>query len=269
MTILHFILPLVVVAGIFTALMMYVAPREVRTIFKREIRSFFTSPIAYVCVVIFLLISNGISFWFGGVLERGEADLMLSYFQYLPWYFIILAPIVGMRLWSEEQRLGTMELILTMPIAPWQAILGKYLAASVVLFTMLALSFPIVLTMNYLGDPDNGVILSGFVASYLVSLTFLAITSVFSAITRSQIVSVLISVVLCLFFWLIGLEPVISTAVNLGGSIIGELTESISMLSHFNELAKGILGTRDLIYFFTFIAFCLFSTSVVLKLKRS
>ena len=268
---LYFALPTIVVSGVFLALLNFAAPDSVRTIFKREVKSYFMSPIAYVCVVTFLLISNGISFWFGGVLERGEADLYLSYFQYLPWYFIVVAPAVGMRLWSEEQRLGTMELILTMPIAPWQAIVGKYLAASVVIFAMLVLSFPIVLTVNYLGSPDNGVILAGFVASLMVALSFLAITSLVSAFTRSQIVALLISIGICLLAWLGGLQPVADTFQQGPGPwpVIGKFVTGMSVLTHFNELSKGILVSRDLVFFLSFIVFCLFGTSVGLRLNRS
>lgn len=267
----YFVLPAVVVSGVFLVLLKLVAPSAIRTVFKREVKSYFMSPIAYVCVVTFLLISNGISFWFGGVLERGEADLYMSYFQYLPWYFVVVAPAVGMRLWSEEQRLGTMELILTMPIAPWQAIVGKYLAASVVLFSMLVLSFPIVLTVNYLGSPDNGVILAGFVASLLVALSFLSITSMVSAFTRSQIVALLISIGLCLFVWLVGLQPVSDTLLKLFPSLpwIAGFVSGLSVLTHFNELSKGILVSRDLVFFLSFIVFCLFGTAVGLRLNRS
>jgi ABC-2 type transport system permease protein len=251
-----------------------VFPREVRTIFKRELKAYFNSPIAYVCVVIFLLISNGITFWFGNLLEGGEASLYMSYFQYLPWYFVVVAPAVGMRLWSEEQRLGTMELMLTMPIAPWHAIVGKYLAASIVIFAMLVLSFPIVWVINYLGNPDNGVILAGFVATFLTALCFLAVTSVVSAFTRSQIVALLISIGLCLVLWLGGLQPVSAAVGSLkGGWLVFwpalKFVNVIGVLPHFMELAKGVLGFRDIVFFLTFIGFCLFSTAVVLRVKRA
>ncbi|MCB1231515.1 MAG: ABC transporter permease subunit [Verrucomicrobiae bacterium] len=271
---LNFAIPTVIVAAIFIALLLFVLPREVRTIFKREVKSYFNSPIAYVCVFIFLVISNGITFWFGGLLESGEASLYISYFQYLPWYFVVVAPAVGMRLWSEEQRLGTMELMLTMPIAPWHAIVGKYLAASVVIFAMLVLSFPIVWVINYLGNPDNGVIMAGFVASFLTALCFLAVTSVVSAFTRSQIVALLISIGLCLLLWLGGLQPVSQAVASLKGGWLFvwpflKFINIIGIIPHFSELAKGVLGLRDIIFFLSFIAFCLFSTAVVLRVKRA
>lgn len=270
----HFAIPTVIVSALFIAVLLFALPREVRTVFKREVKSYFNSPIAYVCVVIFLLISNGITFWFGGLLEGGEAALYIPYFQYLPWYFIVIAPAVGMRLWSEEQRLGTMELMLTMPIAPWHAIVGKYLAAAVVIFAMLVLSFPIVWVINYLGDPDNGVILSGFVATFLTALCFLAVTSAVSAFTRSQIVALLVSIGICLVLWLGGLQPVSAAVDSLkGGALVAwpflKFITSIGILPHFSELAKGVLGLGDIVFFVTFIAFCLFSTAVVLRVKRA
>jgi ABC-2 type transport system permease protein len=272
--ILAFAIPTAVVAAVFVGILNFALPREVRTIFKRELKSYFTSPIAYVLFVVFLGISNAISFFFTGVLEGGEADLFLPYFQYLPWYLILIAPAVGMRLWSEEQRLGTMELMLTMPLAPWHAILGKYLAAAVVLFVMLVLSFPIVWTINFLGEPDNGVIMAGFVATFFVALCFLAVTSVISAITRSQLVALLVSVAICLVLWLGGLPQVSEMLMNLKGGWLAAwpvlaLVNAVGVMPHFTELATGKLAARDLTFFVTFIAFCLFATSVAIRLKRA
>jgi ABC-2 type transport system permease protein len=272
--ILAFAIPTAVVAAVFIGILNFALPREVRTIFKRELKSYFTSPIAYVLFVVFLGISNAISFFFTGVLEGGEADLFLPYFQYLPWYLILIAPAVGMRLWSEEQRLGTMELMLTMPLAPWHAILGKYLAAAVVLFVMLVLSFPIVWTINFLGEPDNGVIMAGFVATYFTALCFLAVTSVISAITRSQLVALLVSVAICLVLWLGGLPQVSEMLMNLKGGWIAAwpvlaLVNAVGVMPHFTELATGKLAARDIAFFLTFVAFCLFATSVAIRLKRA
>jgi ABC-2 type transport system permease protein len=271
---LDFALPTLILSALFVGIVFFVLPREVRTIFKRELKSYFTSPIAYVLFVVFLGISNTLSFFFTGVLEGGEADLFLPYFQYLPWYLVLIAPAVGMRLWSEEQRLGTMELMLTMPLAPWHAILGKFLAAAVVLFGMLVLSFPIVWTINYLGDPDNGVIMSGFVATFFVALCFLAVTSVISAITRSQLVALLVSVAICMMLWLGGLPHLSELLMNLkGGWLVFwpalKLVNVIGVMPHFTELAKGVLGLRDVVFFLSFIAFCLFATSVAIRLKRA
>lgn len=271
---LHFGIPTVIISAIFIALMMFAMPREVRTVFKRELKAYFLSPIAYVCVVVFLLASNGLAFFFGQILEAGEANLTRSYFTFVPWCFIFIAPAVGMRLWSEEQRLGTMELLLTMPVAPWHAIIGKYLAAAVVIFAMLALSFSIVVVMNFLGNPDNGVIMAGFVASFLVGLCFLAIASAVSAFTRSQIVALLISIFICLVLYLGGWPPIANALPTLKGAAlifwpILKLFNALSVTPHFEELSKGILGLRDIIFFLTFIGFCLFLTAVVIRVKRA
>ena len=243
---------------------------NIKTIFKRELKSFFQSPIAYVCIVIFLLISSALAFLFGGLIERGEASLTDSFFTFHPWIFMIVAPAVGMRLWSEEQRLGTIELILTMPIATWQAILGKYLAAAVVMFVAIFLTFPVVITINYLGNPDNGVIFSGYIGSYLLALSCLGITSVVSAFTRNQVVCLLTSVTICLFIVLAGYPPVTQFLLNLpGGTMLSNTVAAFSLMAHYTEFTKGIFVLRDVLFFGSFIAFCLFVTAVVLRSKRA
>lgn len=246
------------------------AGQNIKTIFKRELKSFFQSPIAYVCIVIFLLISSALAFLFGGLIEGGEASLTGSFFTFHPWIFMIVAPAVGMRLWSEEQRQGTIELMLTMPIAPWHAIVGKFLAASVVLFLALGLTFPVVITVNYLGSPDNGVIFSGYVGSFLLALSCLGVTSVVSAFTRNQVVCLLVSVGVCLFIVLAGYPPVTQFFVDLtDGGMLADTVASFSVMTHFVEFTKGVLVSRDIIFFASFIAFCLFVTSVVLRAKRA
>ncbi|MFV1995169.1 MAG: ABC transporter permease [Verrucomicrobiales bacterium] len=244
--------------------------QKTMTIYRRELKSYFQSPIAYVCIVIFLLVAQALAFLFGGLIERGEASLTDSFFTFLPWIFMIVAPAVGMRLWSEEQRQGTMELILTMPIAPWQAILGKFLAAAVVLLVAIALTFPVVLTINYLGDPDNGAILCGYLGSYFLALSCLAVTSVVSAFTRNQVVCLLVSVSICLFIVMAGFPPVTRFLGNLpGGASLVDVVASFSVMSHFIESTKGVLVSRDVVFFLSFIFFCLFSTAVVLRMKRA
>lgn len=272
--IVHYLIPALIIAGAFWALLTYVMPREIRTIFKREFTGYFNSPIAYVLFVVFLGLSNGMSFFFFGVLESQEASLTYTYFQYMPLFLALIVPAVGMRIWSEEQRQGTMELMLTMPLAPWHAIVGKYLAAAAVIFLMLVLSFPIVWTINYLGSPDNGVIFTGFVATFLVALCFLSVTSVFSALSRNQLVAFLISFAICIVIYLAGFPQVSNILMNLkGGALILwpllKLLNSIGVMPHFTELAKGVLGIRDIVFFLTFVAFCLFATSVAIRMRRA
>lgn len=270
----NFLIPAALVAAAFWAVMKYALPREVRTIFKREFKGYFNSPIAYVLFVVFLGLSNGMSFFFFGVLESQEASLTYTYFQYMPLYLALIVPAVGMRIWSEEQRQGTMELMLTMPLAPWHAIVGKYLAAAAVIFLMLVLSFPIVWTINYLGSPDNGVIFTGFVATFFVALCYLAVTSVLSALSRSQLVAFLISFAICIVIYLAGFPQVSNMLMNLkGGAIVLwpllKLLNAIGVMPHFTELAKGVLGFRDVVFFTTFVLFCLFATSVAIRMRRA
>ena len=268
--ILQYLVPAAIIAVVFS-LVLFLLPREVRTIFKRELKAYFTSPIAYVLFVVFLGISNGLAFFFFKVLESGEADIFGPFFQWLPWYFVIIIPAVGMRLWSEEQRLGTMELVFTMPIAPWHAIVGKYLAAAVIVFLMLVLTCPIVWTVNYLGNPDNGVIFSGYVASLMLALSFLAVTSAVSAFTRSQIVAYLISLVIALVMVLGSFPDVVDLTMNLSGigGFLAGLINKIGVWLHFSEMAKGNFQIRDFVFFLSIIGFSLFATAVALRVKRS
>lgn len=270
----NFFIPSALIAGAFWAVMKFLLPREIRTIFMREFYGYFNSPIAYVLFVVFLGLSNGMSFFFFGVLESQEASLTFTYFQYMPLYLALIVPAVGMRIWSEEQRQGTMELLLTMPLAPWHAIVGKFLAASAVIFLMLVLSFPIVWTINYLGNPDNGVIFTGFVATFFVALCYLSVTSVMSAISRSQLVAFLVSFAICIVIYLAGFPQVSNILMNLKGLgvllyPILKLLNSIGVMPHFTELAKGVLGFRDIVFFATFVGFCLFATSVAIRMRRA
>src|SRR5215831_6768320 len=173
---------------------------NIKTITKRELGAYFSSPLAYVFIVIFLLLCGFFTFMVGGFFERGEASLSASFFLWHPWFYLFLVPAVGMRFWAEERRVGTIELLLTMPITTWQAIVGKFLASWLFLGLALILTFPIVITVNYLGSPDNGVILCGFIGSWLMSGAYLAISCITSAMTRNQVVSFIVSVVICLFF---------------------------------------------------------------------
>ena len=167
---------------------------NVRAIMKRELAGYFTSPVAYVFLVIFLLLTGFFTFTVGNFFERGEASLV-SFFTWHPWLFLFLVPAVGMRLWSEERRLGTLELLLTMPVTSWQAITAKFLASWVFLALALALTFPVVITVNVLGSPDNGVILSSYLGSWLMAGSFLAIGSCMSALTRNQVIAFILTVV--------------------------------------------------------------------------
>ncbi len=237
---------------------------------KRELSGYFNSPVAYVFIVIFVLFANFFSFMLGGLFERGQANLE-AFFTWHPWLFMVFVPAVGMRLWAEERRLGTLELLLTMPITSWQAIVGKFVASWIFLGLSLLLTFPIVFTVNYLGDPDNGVIFAGYVGSFLMAGAFLAITCATSALTRSQVVSFIVSVVICFGLVLAGFEP----AVNFMRSVAGfsdrlvDVVASFSVMTHFMNFQKGVLVIGDLVFFFSVILFSLFSTAVILRNLRT
>lgn len=248
---------------------MNVALANIVTIAKRELGGYFASPVAYVFIVIFLLLVGFFTFMVGGFFERGEASL-ISFFLWHPWLYLFLVPAVGMRLWSEERRLGTMELLLTMPITAWQAIVGKFLASWLFLALALFLTFPIAMTANYLGDPDNGVILCGYVGSVLLAGGYLAIGCMTSAMTRNQVISFILSVVICLFLILAGWPPVTRILEVLFESPrLVEAVAAFSVMTHFESFHRGVLDTRDIVFFLAMIAFSLFSTGVIIRGLRS
>src|SRR6516164_216817 len=242
---------------------------NITTIAKRELVAYFTSPVAYVFIVIFLLLNGFFMFMVGGFFERGQASLANSFFVWHPWFYLFLVPAVGMRLWAEERRVGTLELLLTMPITTWQAIVGKFLASWLFLGVALLLTFPIVITVNYLGTPDNGTILCGYIGSWLMAGAYLAISCITSAMTRNQVVSFIISVVICLFFILAGFPPIIRLLEGWASTWLVDTIASFSVITHFAGFQKGVLDSRDVLFFLSLIGFSLFTTSVVLRGHRA
>jgi ABC-2 type transport system permease protein len=245
------------------------AVANIKTITKRELSGYFSSPVAYVFIVIFLLLVGFFTFMLGFFFERGEASLRDSFFLWHPWLYLFLVPAVGMRLWSEERRQGTMELLLTMPITSWQAIVGKFLASWIFLALALALTFPVVITVNYLGRPDNGVIFCAYVGSVLLAGAYLAISCITSAMTRNQVISFILSVVICLFLILAGWPPVTRMIENLSeGSRLVDAVAAFSVMTHFDGFQRGVIGTRDVVFFLAMIGFSLFTTSVIIRAHR-
>lgn len=238
--------------------------QNVWTVAKRELIGYFNSPVAYVFIVIFLLLNGFFTFMLGGFFERGEANLN-SFFTWHPWLYLFLVPAVGMRLWAEERRVGTLELLLTMPIAPWEAILGKFLASWAFLALSLALTFPVVITVGYLGHPDYGSILTGYLGSLLLAGSYLAVTIMTSALTRNQVISLILSVVICFFLILAGWQPVTDLLVNWLPEWFVTTVASLSVMPHFTNFAKGLIDLRALTFFGSVIAFCLFLNGVILR----
>jgi ABC-2 type transport system permease protein len=242
--------------------------KPIITIARRELSGYFASPVAFVFIVIFLLLSGFFTFMVAGFFERGQANLE-TFFAWHPWLYLFLVPAVGMRMWSEERRLGTIELLLTMPVTPWQAIVGKFIAAWAVIGIALGLTFPVWVTVNYLGNPDNGVIFASYLGSFLMGGAYLAITAMTSATTRNQVVAFIVSVVLALFLILAGYPPVTNLLVGWAKPWLVEGIAAFSVMTHFESIQKGVLDTRDVFYFLSLIVFSLFTTSVIVRAHRA
>jgi ABC-2 type transport system permease protein len=238
------------------------------TIVKRELSSYFSSPVAYVFLVIFLLLTGFFTFTAGNFFERGEASLA-AFFGWHPWVYLILVPAAGMRLWAEERRSGTLELLLTMPVATWQAIVAKFLASWIFLAVALALTFPAVITVNVLGDPDNGMIVAGYVGSLLLAGAYLAISCMTSAMTRNQVVAFILAVVLCLFLILAGFNPVTDLMVRWASPAVIDTVAAFSVITHFDAFQRGVIDTRNLFFFLSVIGFALFATGVIIRGHRA
>ena len=242
--------------------------RAIWTIMKRELGSYFSSPVAYVFLVIFLLLTGFFTFTAGNFFERGEASLS-AFFGWHPWVYLVLVPAVGMRLWAEERRSGTLELLLTMPVAPWQAIVAKFLASWAFLAVALALTFPAVITVNVLGDPDNGMIVAGYLGSFLLAGAYLAISCMTSAMTRNQVVAFILSLVLCLFLILAGFNPVTDLLVRWASPAVVDTVAAFSVITHFDGFQRGVIDTRNLFFFLSVIGFALFATGVIIRGHRA
>jgi ABC-2 type transport system permease protein len=208
------------------------------------------------------------TFFLGGFYERGQADLA-PFFNYHPWLYLFLMPALSMRLWAEERKSGTIELLMTLPITPWQAVIGKYLAAWAVAGLALVLTYPVWITVNYLGDPDNGAILAGYIGSFLVAGGLLAIGACFSAATRNQVIAFIVTVVACFAFLLSGFALVLNAFQGWAPQPVIDAVASLSFLTHFGSIAKGVIDIRDLLYFATVIAVWLIATAIVLDMKKA
>ncbi len=240
----------------------------INTLVRRELSSYFATPVAYVFIVIFLILSAAFTFQLGYFFERGQADLK-PFFDFHPWLYLFLIPAVSMRLWAEERHTGSIELLLTLPVTLWQAVIGKFLAAWLFIGVALLLTFPIWITVNYLGDPDNGVIVASYLGSWLMGGGFLAIGSCVSAATRSQVVAFIISICLCLTMLLAGHRLVLDFfAAGLPQWLV-DTVASISFLTHFESISKGVVDFRDLLFFGLLIGLFLYATTVVIEMKKA
>jgi len=239
----------------------------IRTVFTREFASYFSTPVAYVFLVIYLIMQGLFTFYVGHFYQREQADLV-SFFAYQPWLYLFLMPAIAMRLWAEERRSGTFELLLTLPIPMGATVIGKYLAA--VAFAAVALLFtvPIWITVNWLGSPDNGVIVTGYVGSLLLASAYLAIGAAMSATTKNQVVAFILSVAVCFLFLVSGLPMVLDAFSGWAGHQIVLMIANLSFLTHFNNLQKGVVSLADVVYFAAVIALWLWINALVIESKR-
>jgi ABC-2 type transport system permease protein len=241
--------------------------RNILHITRRELSGYFTTPIAYVFLIVFLVLAGSFTFYAGGFFERGQADLA-AFFNYQPWLFLFLMPALSMRLWAEERKSGTLELLLTLPVTLYDAVAGKFLAAWAVAALATLLTFPLWVTVNWLGDPDNGAILTGYLGTLLMAGGLLAIGSCLSALTRNQVIAFVLTVAVCLLFVLAGYPLVLDFFSGWAPPPVVEAVRSLSVLAHFRALSRGVLDARDLLYFITLIALGLYVTRCALEMRK-
>jgi len=244
------------------------AIRNTKAIIKRELASYFESPVAYVFMVVFLMLIGFLTFFVSRFYESGQADLR-GFFFWHPWMFLILVPAAAMRLWAEERRAGTIETLLTLPVTVTQVILGKFLAAWIFIGLIVALTFPIVLTTVYLGAPDRGAIMGGYIGSLLLAGAYLAVGMLTSALTRNQVISFVLSLVICLFLLLAGWPPVTDLMVRWAPEWLVRGVAAFSFMPHYEAFQKGVLDLRDFAYYFSVMIFMLFGTHLVLENRKA
>ncbi|MFC7735962.1 ABC transporter permease [Roseomonas sp. GCM10028921] len=237
------------------------------TVARRELASYFATPVAYVFIVIFLVMSGALTFTVGGFFARGTADLQ-PFFAFVPWLFLFLVPAITMRLWAEERRLGTIELLLTLPIPQWAAVLGKFLAAWAFCAISLALTFPLVITVNLLGDPDNGVIAAGYLGCLMVAGAYLAIGAAISALTKNQVIAFVLAVAVCFLFAAAG-SPVVIEFLSRNTPVLAEIARGLSVTDRLAGFSRGVIGLRDVIFFASFIGVWLFANAVAIDLRKA
>ena len=240
---------------------------NVLTIARRELSGYFATPVGYVLLVAFAATAGALPFYAGDFLTRGQADLS-SFFMFHPWLFLALAPAIGMRLWAEERRSGTIELLMSLPINAGEAVVGKFIAAWGVAGLALAATIPIWIAVDYLGSPDNGVIFANYVASLLLSGALLALSACASALTRNQIVAFIVGIALCGLMMIGSLDAAGAAIRAIAPTALAEFVASMSLLGHVSTIAAGVVDLRDVFYLLSFICLCLFVNTQIIELRR-
>lgn len=242
--------------------------RSILAIAKRELRAYFGTPIAYVFLAIFVALTGVFAFFIGGFFDRGEADLR-PFFEYHPWLYLLLVPAIAMRLWSEERRSGTIELLMTLPVSIAEVVIAKFLAGWAFLGIALVLTFPIWISVNILGDPDNGIIVTSYLGSFLMAGAFLAIGSAVSALTRNQVIAFVVSASVCFLFVMSGTDIVLNVFRGWLPEFLLSAISSMSFLTHFEGVSRGVIDLRDIVFYVSLICFWLFVNAVVINLKKA
>jgi ABC-2 type transport system permease protein len=238
------------------------------TIMKRELRSYFATPLAYIFIVIFLALAGAFAFFLGNFFERGQADLD-SFFVFHPWLYLFLVPAVAMRLWAEERRTGTIELLTTLPVTSFQAVLGKFLAAWLFTGIALVLTFPMWLTVNYLGEPDNGVIAVGYLGSWLMAGAFIALGACMSALTKNQVIAFVLGAAAGFLFLMSGMELVLAAFRGWAPPLVTDIVASFSFITQYGQMMKGVLELSSVLFFASLIAVCLLVNALLVDLKKA
>lgn len=238
------------------------------TVFRRELASYFATPLAYIFIVIFLVLAGALTFFVGSFFERGQADLQ-PFFNFHPWLYLVLIPALGMRLWAEERKSGTIELLLTLPISVGAVVVGKFLAAWAFAGIALALTFPFWVTVAWLGHPDNGVILASYIGSFLMAGGFLAVGSCLSALTKNQVIAFVITAAACFLFTVSGSAIVLGLFQNWAPQSLISTISSFSFLTHFQAIVKGVIDLRDAVFFASVIGVFLLANVVLVDLKKA
>ncbi|MGE0225787.1 MAG: ABC transporter permease subunit [Acetobacteraceae bacterium] len=241
--------------------------RNILIIAGRELAAYFATPVATVFIVIFLILQGAMTFNLGNFFERGQADLN-PFFTFIPWVFLLLIPAITMRLWAEERRLGTIELLLTLPVTQGQAVLGKFLAAWAFCAIALLLTFPFVITVNILGQPDNGVIASGYFGALLIAGAFLSVGSAMSALTRNQVIAFVLAVAVC-FVFAVASYPLVTEFLSKNTPVLAEIARRFAVLDRYQAFTRGLISLRDLVFFATFIGFWLFLNTVLVDQRKA
>ena len=235
---------------------------------KRELSGYFTTPVAWIFLIIFVALSGMLTFYAGNFFERSQADLQ-SFFMFHPWLYVFLISAVSMRMWAEERRSGTIELLMTLPVSTADLVLGKFLAAWIFVAAALVMTFPIWWTVNYLGVPDNGVIIMSYFASFMIAGTFLSVGSCLSACTKSQIVAFVLTMMACILLTFLGSDALTNAFSGMATEKMLKLLKSFGFLVHYMSITRGVLDLRDIIFFVSFDSVFLFATVIVLERKKA